>query len=220
MLIYVLNLFRKGFKMKKEILFILGKMGAPETMELEQKLKILFKNKNIDDHFISRTGNRCIDVSQTVLKKLERGLKGQLGYVCSLQYNNVAIVSIAYENDEYRKITFNQNIELPETLLNEEAYERLQTEIRYKQRCEQYKEEILKHYNQSLSRLTTWFGLTKNNLKEDWTLRQIIAHGLEADNRTRAACVSLGWLTQDGKLKDTAPDVVKQEASSILNKKF
>lgn len=56
------------------------------------------------------------------------------------------------------------------------------------------------------------FRKTKVDKDEPWILEQVLQHAKNGNNRSRAACVELGWLTKDGQLnrenKDEIPDEV------------
>ncbi|PWY55666.1 hypothetical protein DGG96_10245 [Legionella qingyii] len=47
------------------------------------------------------------------------------------------------------------------------------------------------------------------NLLENTDLTDILTHAQEKPNRTRSICVQLGWLKEDGKLDQDAPNPVK-----------
>ncbi|MCE3044183.1 hypothetical protein [Legionella sp. 16cNR16C] len=62
----------------------------------------------------------------------------------------------------------------------------------------------------------------QSNVGNNWSLSKIIEHALEANNRSREACINLAWLDRHGKLLDTAPAPIKAaytEKSSLYYNK-
>jgi hypothetical protein len=56
-----------------------------------------------------------------------------------------------------------------------------------------------------------WFRTTKLTDYNDWSLKDILQHAKDHNNRSRQACVKLGWMNSDGTLKaeDSVPEDVK-----------
>ncbi|MFC3909874.1 hypothetical protein ACFORL_12415 [Legionella dresdenensis] len=67
------------------------------------------------------------------------------------------------------------------------------------------------HFDTLFKEKSGFFSRWKNTeVKPDWDLKQIIKHGMTHDNRTRAICVEMGWLSKKGELLETVPDKLKQ----------
>lgn len=62
-----------------------------------------------------------------------------------------------------------------------------------------------------------FFGvLRKTSVKSNWDLSQIIQHAKNENNRSRRACISLGWLDKDGRLSVDAPKEVQDTYNKCI----
>ncbi|MFC3907839.1 hypothetical protein ACFORL_01925 [Legionella dresdenensis] len=87
----------------------------------------------------------------------------------------------------------------------------LQAEIGRKKTIDSLKDNFLKkHWEVFNKDLNGFFGcLRKTQVQDNWTLKEIIEHGMASNNRTRTICAEMGWLTKNGAIAELAPDEVK-----------
>lgn len=50
----------------------------------------------------------------------------------------------------------------------------------------------------------------KTYVQKDWDLRQILEHAMQSNNRSRRVCVTLGWLDKEGKIPNSAPQIIQK----------
>ncbi|KTC89484.1 hypothetical protein [Fluoribacter dumoffii] len=93
----------------------------------------------------------------------------------------------------------------PTTRLKESLHEQ-------KNECRDPKvfEQAFHRVHQKL-RENEWFKFArKSSIGGKESLSEILGHAAQNDNRSRAACVKLGWLKKDGTLADKVPSIIEE----------
>jgi hypothetical protein len=73
--------------------------------------------------------------------------------------------------------------------------------------------EFFKNYTKLLT-AESKFGQSifrKTYVQKDWGLREILEHAMQSNNRSRRVCVTLGWLDKEGKIPNSAPQIIKKQ---------
>lgn len=71
--------------------------------------------------------------------------------------------------------------------------------------------DVFKKKHSELRKNAYWgLGITNTNLSGNETLSEILEHAKKENNRSREACVKLGWMNKDGSLHNDAPQIVRE----------
>lgn len=73
--------------------------------------------------------------------------------------------------------------------------------------------EFFKNYKKLLT-AESKFGQSifrKTYVRKVWGLREILEHAMQSNNRSRRVCVTLGWLDKEGKIPNSAPQIIKKQ---------
>ncbi|KTD82291.1 hypothetical protein [Legionella waltersii] len=99
------------------------------------------------------------------------------------------------------------------------------TEIKPATVNESYQQQFFREHARllALDRQAPFGSWRKTTITEDskqqMSLSEIVEHAMESKNRSRQACINLGWMKKDGTIADTAPKEVLDCVSEIQSKK-
>ena len=187
--------------------------------------KLLIERGLTEKHFIESKGQTYLNLEGTLLtcELEENRYYGDNNHFYRLSFKGQEIADSNHKDasyDRYTILLLSENIEslLPENLIDEEYVKQQALEKLKKEAKESF---IIRHtelFKEAKSGFLGFFRNTKHN--PDWSLKEIIEHGMAHDNRTRQVCVEMGWLTKTGGLSKNAPDFVKEEVRLDLSSKL
>ena len=180
-------------------------------------LKKLLTDRGLTEtHFTESKGETYLNLEGTLLtcELEENRYYGDNNRFYSLLFKGQKIADSNQKNAEYQKYTIlhlDENIEslLPKNLINEEYVKQQALEKLKKEAKDSF---TIRHDELFKEAKSGFFGFFRNTkLNPDWSLKEIIEHGMAYDNRTRQVCVEMGWLNKTGDLSENAPDFIKEE---------
>lgn len=200
--------------------FLLGR--SKSTIEI-LKNTLRAKGLNESNFNVDSIGNTYLNLEGTLLTCEVEGLRygGDHSFKLYFQGEQIARSTYSYSvsspngsiklDCNWDKLDVLPNLIDQEFLKREkDACIKQENQIKLKTDAKtQFMEKHSELYRQAKSGFFGFFRKTKIN--PNWSLKDIIEHGMAHDNRTRQTCIALGWLTKDGSLSNDAPEVICQE---------
>jgi hypothetical protein len=185
---------------------------------------MLLEHDLTEKHFIIDGNEVYLDVNCTLLNCEKASVSNPVAKFNALSFDgiNIAVSHIKcfYNSSRYETILYQKNwASLPQNLNNPVALKRREKEDALVQYQQIVSENLNQHLEKFMITHTALFQASRKVWVLGWfrrtqlpfnpTLKMVLGHAANANNRSRRVCRHFGWLRRDGHLDNNAPQLIK-----------